>query len=71
MSEFDMKPSAAEIESAARDAGAHDFLARLPQGYDTLLGKWFGAGAELSGGEWQRVATARAYPPATLAHNHA
>ena len=61
MSEFDLEPSAAEIESAARDAGAHDFLARLPQGYDTLLGKWFGAGAELSGGEWQRVATARAY----------
>lgn len=61
MSNFGETPSAAEIERAARDAGAHDFIARLPQGYDTILGKWFGAGAELSGGEWQRVATARAY----------
>ena len=40
-----------EIEAAARSAGAHEFIARLPQGYDTLLGKWFANGAELSGGE--------------------
>ncbi len=54
-------PSAAEIEAAARGAGAHELIARLPQGYDTLLGKWFADGAELSGGEWQRVALARAF----------
>ena len=35
-------------------------IRRLPQGYDTVLGKWFG-GAELSVGEWQRVALARAF----------
>lgn len=50
-----------EIETAAKRAGAHDFVSRLPQKYDTLLGKWFVNGAELSGGEWQRIALARAY----------
>ena len=50
-----------EIELAAKRAGAHKAISRLPEGYDTLLGKWFVNGAELSGGEWQRVALARAY----------
>ncbi|HWP42265.1 MAG TPA: ABC transporter ATP-binding protein [Blastocatellia bacterium] len=54
-------PGESEIESAARSAGAHEIIARLPRGYDTLLGKWFADGAELSGGEWQRIAMARAY----------
>ncbi len=53
--------SAAEIETAARGAGAHDLISRLPRSYNTLLGKWFADGAELSGGEWQRVALARAF----------
>jgi ATP-binding cassette subfamily B protein len=48
------------IEAAARAAGADETIRRLPQGYDTLLGKWFG-GADLSVGEWQRVALARAF----------
>ncbi len=48
------------IHSAAESAGAAGPIGRLPQGYDTLLGKWFG-GAELSVGEWQRVALARAF----------
>jgi ATP-binding cassette subfamily B protein len=50
-----------ELEMAARSAGAHDVIARLPQKYDTLLGKWFSKGAELSIGEWQRLALARAF----------
>lgn len=50
-----------EIKSASRRAGAHDFIMRLPQQYDTLLGRWFIDGMELSGGEWQRLALARAY----------
>ncbi len=54
-------PGAVEIEAAARGAGAHQIITRLPQGYDTLLGKWFAAGTELSGGEWQRIALARAF----------
>jgi ATP-binding cassette subfamily B protein len=52
---------AAAIEKAARAAGAHEPVARLPQGYETLLGKWFAGGTELSGGEWQRLALARAF----------
>ena len=49
-----------EIERAARAAGAHELIARLPEGYATVLGRWFG-GVELSTGEWQRVASARAF----------
>lgn len=49
------------VEEAARKAGAHDFLARLPNGYDTVLGKTLGDGVDLSGGEWQQVAIGRAF----------
>jgi ATP-binding cassette subfamily B protein len=51
----------AGIQGAARNAGAHDLIAALPKGYETVLGKWFADGTELSAGEWQRVAMARAY----------
>lgn len=54
-------PDATQVEAAARSAGAHEFIANLPQSYDTLLGKWFADGVELSGGEWQRLALARAF----------
>ena len=53
--------SSARIEAAARNAGAHDLISGLPKGYDAVLGKWFADGTELSAGEWQRVAMARAY----------
>ncbi len=59
--DLDAQPDLSRIEAAARDAGAHDMIAALPKGYDTLLGKWFAEGTELSAGEWQRVAMARAY----------
>jgi ATP-binding cassette, subfamily B, bacterial MsbA len=49
--------SDAEIEQAARNAAAHDFIAALPMGYDTLVGE---AGFKLSGGQRQRIAIARA-----------
>jgi ATP-binding cassette subfamily B protein len=48
------------IVQAARDAGALEPIERLDGDFDALLGKWFG-GAELSGGEWQRIALARAF----------
>ena len=48
--------SRAEIEAAARAAQIHDFVSRLPQGYDTVVGE---RGLKLSGGEKQRVGIAR------------
>jgi ATP-binding cassette subfamily B protein len=54
-------PKASEIEAAARNAGVHDLIVSLPQAYQTLLGKVLARGMELSGGEWQRIAMARAY----------
>jgi ATP-binding cassette subfamily B protein len=50
--------SSAAIEHAARLANAHDFIARQPRGYATLVGE---RGVKLSGGERQRVALARAF----------
>ncbi len=40
---------------------ADDFIADLPRGYDTQLGKWFKDGQELSGGQWQKIALSRAF----------
>ncbi|MFN8627552.1 MAG: ABC transporter ATP-binding protein [Candidatus Binatia bacterium] len=48
------------VEAAARKAEAQDIVERLPLGYENPLGKWFVNGAELSTGEWQRIALARA-----------
>lgn len=47
----------AEVEQAARDCGCYDFIMKLPQGYDTVIGE---AGGSLSGGERQRLSIARA-----------
>lgn len=57
----DHTAAAEEIERAARQAGAHDVIAGFPQGYQTRLGRQFEGGFELSGGQWQRLALARAF----------
>ena len=49
------------VAEAARRAGADQVITRLPKGYDTPLGRWFRDGEELSVGEWQKVALARAF----------
>jgi ATP-binding cassette subfamily B protein len=49
------------IIAAAQRGGADALIDRLPQGYDTVLGTWFGEGTQLSGGEWQRLALARTF----------
>ncbi len=49
------------IETAAHYAGADELITGLPKGYETILGKWFEDGEELSIGEWQKIALARAF----------
>jgi len=49
------------VEAAAEAAGADTLIRRLPNGYENLLGHWFDKGVELSVGEWQRLALARAF----------
>ena len=49
------------IAEAAAKGLATDFIHELPEGYDTQLGTWFRAGSELSGGQWQKIALARAF----------
>lgn len=53
-------PALEEIERAAEGAGAASIVAKLPDGYATVLSKWFGS-TQLSTGEWQRLALARAF----------
>ncbi len=54
-------PDLQAIQAAADAAGAASIIAKLPEGYSTLLGKWFEGGTDLSVGEWQRIALARAF----------
>ncbi|MBW4596885.1 MAG: ABC transporter ATP-binding protein/permease [Brasilonema angustatum HA4187-MV1] len=58
---IDLPPHRESIIAAARRSGADDVITHLPQGYDTILGKLFELGEELSIGQWQKVALARAF----------
>jgi ATP-binding cassette subfamily B protein/ATP-binding cassette subfamily C protein len=51
----------ARIADAARRAGAGSLVESLPRGLDTVLGGWFEAGHEISAGQWQKLAVARAF----------
>ena len=55
------EPTEIELFTAAETAGADEFIGKLPQKYQTMLGRHFVDGQELSGGQWQRIALARAY----------
>lgn len=50
-----------QIIESARKSGAHPIIENLPEGYETILGRWFHGGHELSVGQWQKVALARAF----------
>jgi ATP-binding cassette subfamily B protein len=58
---YDRPVETRRVEVAARAGDAHDFVEELPRGYDTLLSRHFTDGADLSGGQWQRLAVSRAF----------
>jgi ATP-binding cassette subfamily B protein len=49
------------LDSSAERGGADEVLAELPEGMETMLGRWFDKGHELSGGQWQKIALSRAF----------
>ena len=59
--DLNLAASVVQVDAAIRAAGAAEIVARLPQKEQTLLGRWFTGGTELSVGEWQRIALARAF----------
>ena len=59
--DIEAEKSQSELVTAARQAGAHAFIEKLPDGYNTLLNKYFPNGVNISGGEQQRLSLARAY----------
>jgi ATP-binding cassette subfamily B protein len=60
---IDLPDELAAIQLAAEQAGAHDYIKSLPMGYETPLTKLFDNGEEISIGQWQRLALARAFFP--------
>ena len=58
---INLAPNDRQIVKAARYSGADAVIKSLPQGYNTILGKWFEDGEELSIGQWQKIALARAF----------
>jgi ABC-type multidrug transport system fused ATPase/permease subunit len=57
----ELSPDHPRIVRSARESGADDVIRMLPRSYDTVLGKMFEEGEELSIGQWQKVALARAF----------
>jgi ATP-binding cassette subfamily B protein len=61
LGDITLSPKDDKIVAAARMTQADDFIRTLPKGYETILGHWFEDQGELSIGEWQKVALARAF----------
>jgi ATP-binding cassette subfamily B protein len=61
LGDVDVPPDSRAIVAAAARSGADDVIAGLPKGYESPLGKWLDNGEELSVGEWQKIALARAF----------
>lgn len=59
--EIEERENRPQIEMAAHQSLADTVIEKLPKGYDQILGRRFGEGTELSGGEWQKIALGRAY----------
>ncbi len=59
--DVDRNPGQNDLEAAAKSAGAHDFIEKLPHGYNTMMGRIFEDGQEISIGQWQKLAIARAF----------
>ena len=59
--QIDALDDAERIAAAARKSGAQAVVEELPNGYETMLGRWFHDGHELSLGQWQKIALARAF----------
>jgi len=57
----ELSPEHRRVSDAAVYSGADELIRRLPKGYETVLGRWFEEGEELSIGEWQMIALARAF----------
>jgi ATP-binding cassette subfamily B protein len=61
LGDISLPPDTPRIEDAARHAAADEVIKKLPESYSSLLGKLFSGGQELSTGEWQKIALARAF----------
>ena len=61
LGDLSAKQTIEEIQTAAKAAGIDETITKLPKGYDSMLGKWFPNGNDLSGGQWQRLALARSF----------
>jgi ATP-binding cassette subfamily B protein len=61
LSEVGHQPNDRAVAIAAQRGGAEELVKGLPHEWETMLGKWFDEGVNLSGGEWQKVALSRAF----------